>query len=81
MTVQQLIDSLSKINPDNEITVSVHDYYSVYGADAEIIFHEGLTSGDMATMTNDKYTSLQVSLSNYKEFDGTRKHPKITYRK
>ena len=83
MKVSELIKVLNIIEEkhgDNEIHISVRDYYSVYGSFATIDLK---TNGSMwqGIRTSNKITTLDVHLENDETFEGQTKYPKVTYRK
>lgn len=87
MKISELIQHLEKIKEhsgDGEITISVRDYYSRYGSPASLFIETtgGIWTGVHTVRNGDNiYTLIDAHIDDYKDFDGTIKHPKITFRK
>ena len=86
MKISQLIEELQRVmesSGDGEVSISVRDYYSRYGHSAKLSIDTsgGLWGGVHTTRNGDDIrTVLDAHLQDYKEIDGTIKHPKVTFR-
>ena len=82
--LKKLVDFLAEQHPENEVLFSVSDYYSGLEFDATVRarYEKGRNFySSVWTNIDTNTTRITVDLKEKKEFDGTIKQPKITFRK